>query len=81
MKGIFIDAGTELAEVFAAVNRPGDPPVAVNRVEDVTAEELPALLAGYDFVLNDHTQMPTATMRQCAGLKHVIFLGTGARKA
>lgn len=79
MKGIFIDAGTELAEVFAAVSRAGDPPVDVNRVEDVTEAELPALLAGYDFVLNDHTQMPTATMRRCAGLKHVIFLGTGAR--
>jgi D-3-phosphoglycerate dehydrogenase len=79
MKGIFIDAGTELAEVFAAVLTPDDPPVAVNRVEDVTEAELPALLAGHDFVLNDHTQMPTAAMRQCAGLKHVIFLGTGAR--
>jgi D-3-phosphoglycerate dehydrogenase len=78
MKGLFIDAGTELAEVFAAVLRADDPPVNVNRVEDVAADELPALLRGYDFVLNDHTQMPTAAMRQCAGLRHVIFLGTGA---
>jgi hypothetical protein len=58
---------------------PGDPRVDVNRAEQVEAETLPSLLAGYDFVLNDHTQMPTAAMRRCAGLKHVIFLGTGAR--
>src|SRR6185369_5067639 len=37
------------------------------------------LLAGYDFVLDDHSQMPTEVMRRCTGLKHIIFLGTGAR--
>ena len=79
MKGLFIDAGTELADVFGTVVRTDDPRVDVNRAEQVEAEALPSLLAGYDFVLNDHTQMPTAAMRHCAGLKHVIFLGTGAR--
>ena len=79
MKGLFIDAGTELADVFGTVVRTDDPRVDVNRAEQVEAEALPSLLAGYDFVLNDHTQMPTAALRRCAGLKHVIFLGTGAR--
>ena len=79
MKGLFIDAGTELADVFNTVRRADDPHVEVNRAERVEAGALPSLLAGYDFVLNDHTQMPTAAMRQCTGLKHVIFLGTGAR--
>lgn len=79
MKGLFLDADEELAGVFAAVYRDTDPRVAVNRQDHVTAAELPGLLAGQDFVLNDHTQMPTAAMAQCAGLKHVIFLGTGAR--
>jgi D-3-phosphoglycerate dehydrogenase len=45
----------------------------------VPAETLPGLLAGYDFVFDDHTQMPTDWMRRCRGLKHIIFLGTGAR--
>jgi D-3-phosphoglycerate dehydrogenase len=36
-------------------------------------------LAGYDFVFDDHTQMPTDCMRRCSGLRHIIFLGTGAR--
>jgi D-3-phosphoglycerate dehydrogenase len=79
MRGIFIDADDELAAVFARVVRSDDPPVAVNLQERVAADELPGLLAGHDFVLNDHTQMPTAAMARCAGLRHVIFLGTGAR--
>ncbi len=79
MKGMFIDAGIELASVFDRVVRADDPPVRVNRVEQVPPDSLPALLAGQDFVLNDHSFMPTDTMRRCTGLKHVIFLGTGAR--
>ncbi len=79
MKGLFIDAGSELADVFGAVVRGDDPPVDLNRAEQIAADELPGLLKGYGFVLNDHTQMPTAAMRQCVDLKHVIFLGTGAR--
>ena len=31
------------------------------------------------FVLDDHSQMPTEMIRQCPDLKHIIFLGTGAR--
>ncbi len=79
MQGIFIDADEELAGAFSKVVRPDDPAVAVNHQERVSAEELPGLLAGHDFVLNDHTQMPTAALARCTGLKHVIFLGTGAR--
>jgi D-3-phosphoglycerate dehydrogenase len=79
MKGLFIDAGDELAGIFERVVESADPPVTLNRQEQVAAAELPRLLAGYDFVLNDHTQMPTAAMRGCTGLKHVVFLGTGAR--
>lgn len=79
MKGIFVDAGGELASVYDSVRRTGDPEVAVNRQEQVAPADLPRLLAGYDFVLDDHTFMPTEVMRECAGLKHVIFLGTGAR--
>ena len=79
MKGLFIDASEELADVFAAVSRPGDPPVTVNHGDTIAAEALPGLLAGYEFMLNDHTFLPTETMRRCSGLKHVIFLGTGAR--
>jgi D-3-phosphoglycerate dehydrogenase len=79
MKGLFLDAGGQMEAVFAKVVRPDDPPVTVNPAHDVSAAELPALLAGYDFLLDDHTTLPTDALRQCPDLKHVIFLGTGAR--
>jgi D-3-phosphoglycerate dehydrogenase len=79
MKGLFIDAVDDLASVFARVSRPGDKPVTVNEQGDIPAEALPGLLAGYDFVLDDHTQMPAAAIKLCPTLKHIIFLGTGAR--
>jgi D-3-phosphoglycerate dehydrogenase / 2-oxoglutarate reductase len=79
MKGLFLDAVDDLADVFRRVVRPDDPPVTVTERHEVPPDTLPGLLAGYDFVLDDHTQMPTEWMRRCTGLKHIIFLGTGAR--
>lgn len=80
MKGLFMDAVDGLSTVFHNVVRPADPPVDVNEeTGTITADDLPALLAGYDFALDDHTQMPTEALRHCKNLKHVIFLGTGAR--
>ena len=79
MQGLFVDATDELADIFRRVLRAGDPQVGVNIQEEVTPDQLPRLLAGQHFVLNDRTYMPTEWMAKCAGLKHVIFLGTGAR--
>ena len=39
----------------------------------------PALLDGAEIVIIDHTPLPTEIARHCTGLKHVVFLGTGAR--
>jgi D-3-phosphoglycerate dehydrogenase len=79
MKGLFLDAVDDLAGVFRSVSRPGDPAMDVNEQGDIPPDALPGLLAGYDFCFDDHTQMPVEAMRQCPGLKHIIFLGTGAR--
>jgi D-3-phosphoglycerate dehydrogenase / 2-oxoglutarate reductase len=79
MKGLFVDAGGELADVTRKVRRADDPQVDLNEAAHVEPSDLPRLLSGYGFALNDHTFMPEAAMRGCAGLKHVIFLGTGAR--
>ncbi len=79
MQGLFVDATDELAGIFARVRQPGDPQVGVNIQEEVRPEQLPALLTGQQFVLNDRTFMPTEWMAKCADLRHVIFLGTGAR--
>ena len=79
MKGLFLDAGGALADVYHAVAQDGDPAVDLNRVAQVDPTALPDLLRGYGFALNDHTFMPTEIMRGCTDLRHVVFLGTGAR--
>jgi D-3-phosphoglycerate dehydrogenase len=79
MKGVFFDAVDDLAAVFRHVSRPGDPDMTVHERGEVRPDELPALLAGYEFCFDDHTQMPTNVLRACKELKHIIFLGTGAR--
>ena len=79
MKGLFLDAVDDLASVFHRVARPTDPAMDVIERGEIQPEELPSLTAGYDFIFDDHTQLPTKAMRACPSLKHVIFLGTGAR--
>jgi D-3-phosphoglycerate dehydrogenase len=79
MKGLFLDAVDDLASVFHRVLRPTDPPMDVVERGEIKPDELPGLTAGYDFIFDDHTQLPTEAMRACTGLKHIIFLGTGAR--
>jgi D-3-phosphoglycerate dehydrogenase len=77
MNSIFVDCNDELAPVFARVRRPDDPAIAVNS-DPFQSADLPRLLNGYDICLDDHSYMPTEIMAQCRGLKHVVFLGTGA---
>ena len=77
MKSIFVDCNNEIAPVFARVQRPGDPPIMVNS-EPFQSTDLPRLLAGYDICLDDHSYMPTEIIAQCRGLRHIVFLGTGA---
>jgi D-3-phosphoglycerate dehydrogenase / 2-oxoglutarate reductase len=59
------------------VQRPDDPPISVNR-DPFQSADLPRLLAGYEVCLDDHSYMPTEAIAQCRGLKHIVFLGTGA---
>jgi D-3-phosphoglycerate dehydrogenase len=77
--GVFVDANGSLADIFERLNRPGDPPVRINRDADITADQIPVLLDGAEIVVIDHTPLPTDVARKCTGLKHVVFLGTGAR--
>jgi D-3-phosphoglycerate dehydrogenase len=79
VRGVFVDANGSLADIFERQNQPHDPPVRINRNADITADQMPALLDGAQIVIIDHTPLPTEVARRCAGLKHVVFLGTGAR--
>ncbi|ABD08319.1 D-isomer specific 2-hydroxyacid dehydrogenase, NAD-binding [Rhodopseudomonas palustris HaA2] len=79
MHAVFVDASETLAMIMEAQALPDDPPMVIHRDPDVTPEELPGVLAGAEIAIIDHTYLPTDIARQCAGLKHVVFLGTGAR--
>ncbi len=76
VKAIFLDCNDQLAPVWQHVRRPGDPPIEVNR-QPFEQSELPRVLAGYDICIDDHSYMPTPLVERCAGLKHIVFLGTG----
>jgi D-3-phosphoglycerate dehydrogenase len=79
VRGVFVDANGSLADIFERQNQAGDPPVRVNRDADITSDQMPVLLDGAEIVIIDHTPLPTDVARHCTGLKHVVFLGTGAR--
>jgi D-3-phosphoglycerate dehydrogenase len=77
--GVFVDANESLAVIFERLEKPGDPKVRINRDPDITPDQYPKLLDGAEIAVVDHTALPTEIAKQCKGLKHVVFLGTGAR--
>jgi len=79
VRGVFVDANEALAVIFERLAKPGDIAVRIHRDTDVKSDQLPGVLDGAAIAVIDHTALPTDIARRCAGLKHVVFLGTGAR--
>lgn len=79
MRAAFVDATDGLADVMRRLLRPGDLPVAIHENPDITPDDLPALLKGVEIAIDDHTQFPVDVVKRCPDLKHIVFLGTGAR--
>jgi D-3-phosphoglycerate dehydrogenase len=79
VRGVFVDANESLAVIFERLAKPDDPQVTIHRDPDVTSDQLPGVLGGAEIAIVDHTALPIEVARKCAGLKHVVFLGTGAR--
>jgi D-3-phosphoglycerate dehydrogenase len=79
LRGVFVDANESLAVIFERLEQPGDPKVRIHRDPDITPAQYPAILDGAEIAIVDHTALPTEIAKQCKGLKHVVFLGTGAR--
>jgi D-3-phosphoglycerate dehydrogenase len=79
VRGVFVDANESLAVIFERLEKPGDPKVRVHRDPDITSDQYPTILDGAEIAIVDHTALPTDIAKKCAGLKHVVFLGTGAR--
>jgi D-3-phosphoglycerate dehydrogenase len=79
VRGVFVDANESLAVIFERLAKSGDPPVRIHRDPDIVSDQYPGILDGAEIAIVDHTALPTEIAKKCAGLKHVVFLGTGAR--
>ncbi len=79
MRGVFVDANDSLAEIFERQRKAGDGDVRVHLDPNIKAEQWPEILGGAEIGVVDHTALPTDVAKKCTGLKHVVFLGTGAR--
>ncbi len=79
MRALFVDANDTLAAVADRLLRSQPLPVSINRNPSIKPDDLPGLLEGIEIMIVDHTAVPTAIAAKCAALKHVVFLGTGAR--
>jgi D-3-phosphoglycerate dehydrogenase len=79
VRGVFVDANDSLAEIFERQRKAGDGDVRVHLDPNIKAEQWPEILGGAEIGVVDHTALPTDVAKKCTGLKHVVFLGTGAR--
>jgi D-3-phosphoglycerate dehydrogenase len=79
VQGVFVDANESLAVIFEKLAKPGDPKVRIHRDPDIKPEQYPEILGGAEIAVVDHTALPTEIAKKCTALKHVVFLGTGAR--
>lgn len=79
MKAVFIDANIPLTEVARRLHKAGEFELVINPNPEIKPEAMPDLLAGAPIAIIDHSYLPTDVARRCAGLKHVVFLGTSAR--
>jgi len=79
MKVIFVDANPTLSAVAERLRRSDDIELIINRQPDITSDQLPGVLGDAEIAIIDHTHLPTDIAKRCKGLKHVVFLGTGAR--
>jgi D-3-phosphoglycerate dehydrogenase len=76
-KTLFIDSTPDIDRVWKRVHGGEDIPVSVN-MGPVEETDIPKLLVGYDTCIVDATYFNRATLTTCTGLKHIVFLGTGA---
>ena len=80
MRAAFVDANPALRAIAERLAPASVPGLALSfGVPGIAPGELPAALAGAEIAVIDHTALPADIARRCDGLRHVVFLGTGAR--
>jgi len=77
MPVLFLDCTSDMIRLWERVLRPNDPQIRVN-IADAQPADVAALLDGYDICIDDHTYFDADLLGRCTGLKHIVFLGTGA---
>ena len=76
-KTLFIDSTPDIDRVWKRVHGAKDIPIVVN-MGPVDEADVPAKISGFDTVINDASYFSAPTLAKCQGLKHIVFLGTGA---
>ena len=80
MRAVFVDANATLGAIARRLQADAPVPFELAFGEPgVAPDALPALLDGAAVAVIDHTALPIEVARACRGLRHVVFLGTGAR--
>jgi D-3-phosphoglycerate dehydrogenase / 2-oxoglutarate reductase len=77
MPVLFLDCTNDMLGPWQRVLRPEDPSIRVN-VADGHPGDVAALLDGYDICIDDHSYFDADLLARCAGLRHIVYLGTGA---
>lgn len=77
MSASFIDCTDDMLDLWEAIRRPGDPEVVV-RMAPGQPPDVPARLSGHSAAIIDHTYFDAELLGCCTGLRHLVFLGTGA---
>ena len=77
MATLFLDCTDDMAPLWAAVQRPMDPTIALNMAPGQPAD-IPSLLAGYATCIDDHSYFTADILARCPALRRIVFLGTGA---
>ncbi len=80
MRAVFVDANPALRALAERISRDTLPQLDLAFAPaDITPDALPDAIAGAPIAVIDHTSLPIEVARRCPGLRHVVFLGTGAR--
>ncbi len=88
-KVVFIDATESLTRVAesrlaaASIKGAEDKPLPftldINCQPDIKPSDMPQRIGDAEVIWVDHTLLSTEVAKQCPNLKHVVFMGTGAR--
>lgn len=74
---LFIDSTADIDALWRRVHGAAD--IAIDVTYAPVAEpDIPARAAGFDTLIVDATYFREATLKRCTGLRHIVFLGTGA---